>query len=127
MALYPEAQKKAQAELDAIVGPERLPDLSDRDALQYVNAVVKETLRWYTAVPLGVPHCTTEEDEYNGYYIPKDATVLINSWSECYSQGPYASADRECTGRSPTTRTFIQSLNGSYQIGISKTGNLTRT
>ncbi|KAI0754716.1 cytochrome P450 98A3 [Daedaleopsis nitida] len=94
MALYPEAQKKAQAELDAVVGTDRLPDLSDRDALQYVNAVVKETLRWYTVVPLGVPHCTTEEDEYNGYYIPKDATVLVNIWAISNDPRIYPEPDR---------------------------------
>jgi hypothetical protein len=53
MAMYPEVQKKAQEELDAIVGRERLPDFSDRDALPYINAIVKETLRWQLVTPLG--------------------------------------------------------------------------
>lgn len=80
MSLYPDVQKKAQAELAAVVGSERLPGLEDRDTLPYVNAVVKELIRWYPAVPLGVAHCATADDEYNGYYIPRDATVLYNIW-----------------------------------------------
>ena len=80
MTQYPDVQKKAQAELDRVVGPNRLPDLTDRDALPYINAMVKETLRWYPAVTLGVAHCTTTEHEYEGYFIPKDATVLVNAW-----------------------------------------------
>ena len=52
MALYPEAQKKAQAEIDAVVGPNRLPD---RPSLPYINAVVKETTRWNLVIPLGRP------------------------------------------------------------------------
>ena len=41
MALYPDVQKKAQAEIDAVVGPNRLPDFHDRSSLPYINAVVK--------------------------------------------------------------------------------------
>ena len=47
MALYPEAQKKAQAEIDAVVGPDRLPNFEDRPSLPYINAVVKESMRWH--------------------------------------------------------------------------------
>ena len=54
MALYPEVQKKAQAEIDAVVGPNRLPDFQDRPFLPYVNAVVKESARWNLVSPLGI-------------------------------------------------------------------------
>lgn len=53
MALYPEVQKKAQAEIDAVVGPNRLPEFQDRPSLPYINAVVKESMRWNVVVPLG--------------------------------------------------------------------------
>jgi cytochrome P450 len=52
MALYPEVQKKAQAEIDAVVGPHRLPDFEDRPSLLYINAIVKESMRWHLALPL---------------------------------------------------------------------------
>ena len=97
MSLYPEAQKKAQAEIDAVVGPDRLPDFDDRNSLSYINAIVKETMRWHLVVPLGeffyhhiytllmhveaVPHMATNDDEYDGYYIPKGTNVFGNSWS----------------------------------------------
>ena len=53
MVLFPEVQAKAQAELDAAVGNERLPCFNDRDSLPYINAVCKEVLRWHTVAPLG--------------------------------------------------------------------------
>jgi len=53
MALYPEVQKRAQAELDRVVGPKGLPEFSDRDDLPYINALVKETMRWHLVTPLG--------------------------------------------------------------------------
>ena len=53
MALYPEVQKKAQAEIDAVVGPNRLPDFHDRPSLPYIDAAVKELTRWNLVAPLG--------------------------------------------------------------------------
>jgi len=81
MALYPEVQKKAQAEIDAVVGPNRLPDFEDRPSLPYINAVVKESMRWHLVLPLGLAHMATNDDEYNGYYIPKGTVVIGNGWS----------------------------------------------
>ncbi|THH33282.1 hypothetical protein EUX98_g930 [Antrodiella citrinella] len=46
MALFPEVQKRAQAELDRVVGPHRLPDFDDFDNLPYIRAMVMETSRW---------------------------------------------------------------------------------
>ena len=53
MALYPEVQKKAQAEIDSVIGPNRLPNFEDRPSLPYINAVVKESMRWHVPAPLG--------------------------------------------------------------------------
>ena len=55
LALHPEAQKKAQAEIDAVIGPDRLPDIEDRSSLPYVNAVIKELMRWHLVTPFGGP------------------------------------------------------------------------
>ena len=97
MALYPDVQKKAQAEIDAVVGPNRLPDFHDRPSLPYINAVVKESSRWNLVLPLGRPlviiivttiltsseaaaHMSTNDDEYNDFYIPKGTIMIGNAW-----------------------------------------------
>jgi len=80
MCLYPDVQKKAQAELDRVLNG-RLPEFSDRPFLPYINAMVKESNRWQLVLPLGLPHSTTEDDEYEGYFIPKGTIVLGNSWT----------------------------------------------
>ena len=80
MTMFPEVQKKAQEELMAIVGPNRLPEYEDESSLPYVRAIAKECLRWRSVVPLGVPHRVLEEDEYRGFRIPKGAVVLPNIW-----------------------------------------------
>jgi cytochrome P450 len=50
MAMHPETQKKAQAEIDAVVGKDRLPDFSDRASLHYINAIMKEIFRWQVCI-----------------------------------------------------------------------------
>ena len=60
MIAHPGIQKRAQYELDAVVGRARTPTFSDAPDLPYVQALVKESLRWRPALPLGIPHATTE-------------------------------------------------------------------
>ncbi|KAJ8584973.1 cytochrome P450 [Rhizopogon salebrosus TDB-379] len=71
MLLYPEVQAKAQADIDRVVGKDRLPDFNDRPLLPYMDAIMRETLRWNPAFPFGAPHATTTSDVYKGYFIPK--------------------------------------------------------
>ncbi|KAL4066051.1 cytochrome P450 [Scleroderma yunnanense] len=78
---YPEVQEKAYRELMAVVGPSRPPSFADYDNLPYVRAVLKEVLRVWPPTPLGIPHYVTEDDWYEGYFIPKGTTCLANIWS----------------------------------------------
>lgn len=80
MALYPEAQRKGQEEIDRVIGNKRLPTFSDRDNLPYINAMVKEILRWHPVVPTNLPHVSTHDDMCHGYFIPKGSIVLANIW-----------------------------------------------
>ncbi|KAJ4485859.1 cytochrome P450 [Lentinula aciculospora] len=81
MVLYPEVQEKARQELDPIIESGRLPDFGDRKTLPYIDAIVKEVLRWNPVAPLGLPHMATKDDEFRGYYIPAGTLVLGNTWT----------------------------------------------
>ena len=72
--------RKAHVELDAVVGPDRLPDFSDRASLPYVDAVIKEMIRWHNSTPMSLPHCTMEDDELHGYFIPAGTVLFGNTW-----------------------------------------------
>lgn len=51
MLHYPEVMKKAQAEIDSVVGPSRMPEFKDMDSLPYVLALMKEVVRWVIVLP----------------------------------------------------------------------------
>lgn len=53
MVRHPHAQKMAQAELDRVIGFERLPTLEDRVHLPYTNAILKEVVRRFPPIPAG--------------------------------------------------------------------------
>ncbi|KAJ7052941.1 cytochrome P450 [Mycena amicta] len=82
MLANPEAQRKAQQEIDSVIGNARLPDFTDdsEETLPYVSALVKEVFRWRPVAPLGVPHFVNVEDGYRGYRIPAQSIVLANVW-----------------------------------------------
>ncbi|KZP14482.1 cytochrome P450, partial [Athelia psychrophila] len=79
MMLFPEVQKKAQAEIDTVVGNDRLPSFSDRSSMPYCEAVLSEVLRWNVVAPLPI-HNTQEEDWHDGKYIPVNTIVIPNVW-----------------------------------------------
>jgi len=80
MSLSPDVVRKAQGEIDRVIGNDRLPNSMDRPNLPYVEAVVKEVLRWHPVAPMGLPHTSTTEDVFEGYLIPKGSMVIANIW-----------------------------------------------
>ncbi|KAJ8583396.1 cytochrome P450 [Rhizopogon salebrosus TDB-379] len=91
MVLYPEVQAKAQADIDRVVGKDRLPDFNDRPLLPYMDAIMRETLRWNPTFPFGAPHATTTSDVYKGYFIPKGVVVFGNTWAMTHNEEKYPS------------------------------------
>jgi cytochrome P450 len=80
MITSPEAQRRAQDELDSVIGRDRLPTFDDAPRLPYVCAMVREALRWRPTLPLGVPHASIKDDWYEGMFIPKGTVCIANLW-----------------------------------------------
>ena len=80
MGTHPEVQKRAQGEIDRVVGPDRLPTMSDRLNLPYIEAVVLETLRWHPISPIPLAHECEKDDMYGDYLIPQGALIMANVW-----------------------------------------------
>ncbi|CAL5429741.1 unnamed protein product [Camellia sinensis] len=74
----PEVMKKAQQELETIVGKDGIVEESHINNLPYLPAILKEILRLHPVLSLMVPHCPSQTCIIGGYTIPKGARVFIN-------------------------------------------------
>ncbi|KAF9463391.1 cytochrome P450 [Collybia nuda] len=110
MTLYPDVMRTAQTEIDGVVGPDRLPNFGDFDQLPYIQAMVKEVLRWRPVIPLGFPRCAAENDFYEGYHIPRGAIVVPNVWAMNRDPDLYPDYDEFRPGR------FLNDSGGINQV-----------
>ena len=82
LVTHPQTLKLAHAELDSVVGSNRMPTFEDEKSLPYIRSLAKEILRWRPVAILGgTPHASTEGDVYKEWYIPRGTTVLGNTWA----------------------------------------------
>lgn len=99
-ACFPDAQRKVQEQLDAVIGHDRgnlllkpfslhvlilinqilVPSFGDMEELTEVTAFVQESYRWRPVSAGGFPHRATRDITYGGYVIPAGATVIANHW-----------------------------------------------
>jgi cytochrome P450 len=89
MAAFPDVLAKAQKEVDELCGPDRMPGKDDTGRLPYMRAIMLELLRWRPVTPTAVPHQSTVEDTYNGYIIPNDSTIFMNTWAINHEESFY--------------------------------------
>ncbi|KAK1967695.1 cytochrome P450 [Colletotrichum sublineola] len=80
MGVYPEVQKRVQAEVDSI-WQGRVPGPEDLHKAKYLYACLMEVMRWRPAVPTGIPRVLTRDDTYCGFKLPKGTTFLLSTWS----------------------------------------------
>ncbi|KAF9008812.1 cytochrome P450 [Cyathus striatus] len=109
MTLFPEVARKAQTELDSVVGNDRLPTQSDREYLPYLNALIKEVLRWNAVTPTGIPHLAMQDDMHDGYLIPKGSLIIANIWAMTHDPRIYDKPEVFNPDR------FIPSLDGTIE------------
>ncbi|KAH9976351.1 cytochrome P450 [Lactifluus volemus] len=89
LVLYLDVQKRAQAELDSVLARDRLPTFEDRPRLQYIDALCKELMRWQMVTPMGLPHASSEDDIYRGFFIPKGSLIVANAWAVLHDPEVY--------------------------------------
>ena len=78
---HPQVIKKAQNEIDTVIGTDRLIDESDVINLPYLRCIINETQRLYPVGPLLVPHESSEDCIVSGYKIPSGTMLLVNQWA----------------------------------------------
>ncbi|KAH8831458.1 cytochrome P450 [Flagelloscypha sp. PMI_526] len=93
MVQRPSIQRTAQAEIDEVVGTNRFPTFRDFDQLPYITAMLKEILRVYPVVRLGLPHRVTVDDTYNNMWIAEGTTIVSNIWGVMRDPAVYKDPD----------------------------------
>jgi len=88
MALHPGIQKCAREEIDRVLEG-NMATHEDRPSMPYVNAMIKEIMRWGPVAPLGIPHQVIEDDYFDGYHIPKGTRVTANIWAMAHDENVY--------------------------------------
>ncbi|EKM48702.1 uncharacterized protein PHACADRAFT_202500 [Phanerochaete carnosa HHB-10118-sp] len=81
------------AELDRVIGTDRLPVMEDEKSLPYITALVRETLRWRPGLPLGVAHQSVADDEYEGYHIPAGTVLFGNARTILHDEERFPNPD----------------------------------
>ncbi|THH08833.1 hypothetical protein EW145_g2433 [Phellinidium pouzarii] len=94
MARNPEVVKRAQEEIDRVVGTEQLPTPEDRPNLPYVESIMKEVFRINPPLPLNLPHRSMKEDVYRDKVIPADTLLLANVWNMMRDETYYQDTEK---------------------------------
>jgi len=93
LALHPAVQKRARQDIDRVVGSDRLPGLEDRPSLPYIDAIIRECLRWRPIVRQSLPRATQADDVYNDFFIPKGTLMIPNVWAITHDEEAYPNPD----------------------------------
>ncbi|VUC37774.1 unnamed protein product [Clonostachys rosea] len=94
MLLFPDVFARAQEEVDRVVGIERIPQWEDENDLPYVRAMIKELLRYRPVNKFGMQHATSEDDWYEGKFIPKGSYAVLNWWAIHRDPSVYPNPDK---------------------------------
>jgi len=114
LILHPEVQKKAQEELDRVIGNDRLPMIQDRPDLPYIQSVITEVIRMRPSLPLSLPHALIQDDVVEDqFHLPKDTLVFPNVWYMLHNPETYPEPDifnPDRYGSSQTEMTKVEEL-----------------
>ncbi|RSL91809.1 3-hydroxyphenylacetate 6-hydroxylase [Fusarium floridanum] len=81
-AQHPEIQEKAKAEIEKFYATNQpMCDEDDDQKCQYIVALVRESLRYFTVLRLALPRASIKDVVYNGVTIPKGTVVFLNAWA----------------------------------------------
>nr|GLL26075.1 cytochrome P450 CYP736A12-like [Ipomoea trifida] len=78
---HPEIMKKVKKEIEGQVGLDRMVEEEDLEHFEYLDLVIKESLRLHPVVPLLIPHASIEDCVVDGFHIPKKSRIIVNAWA----------------------------------------------
>uniref|UniRef100_A0A453PYJ6 Flavonoid 3'-monooxygenase n=1 Tax=Aegilops tauschii subsp. strangulata TaxID=200361 RepID=A0A453PYJ6_AEGTS len=117
MLANPAILRRAQAEMDAVVGRDRLLEESDVPRLPYLRAICKETFRLHPSTPLSLPRLSTEPCTVQGYLIPEGTRLLVNICAIGRDPAVWAEPARFDPGRFTTEKASkVEPLGSHFEL-----------
>ncbi|KDQ08571.1 hypothetical protein BOTBODRAFT_191700 [Botryobasidium botryosum FD-172 SS1] len=120
MALYPDVQKRAQAEVGKVIKANAHPTLENRDSMLYISCVLKEVQHWIPVALMGFPHRPIEPDYYDSYFIPEGSVVLPNIWAVTQDEANYKDSKRFWPERFESATLELDPY--EYVFGLARSG-----
>ena len=90
----PRVMKKVQMELESVVGMKRKVEESDLGKLEYLEMVVKESMRLHPGAHLLIPHQSAEDCMVGDFFIPKKSRLIVNAWAVMRDPSAWSEADK---------------------------------
>ncbi|KAG0584508.1 hypothetical protein KC19_3G213900 [Ceratodon purpureus] len=122
---HPDIQTNLQTELDTVIGTTRMAQESDIPNLPYLHAVIRESFRLHPVSPLMIPHSNSEATELDGYHIPANSHIFINSWAIGRDSSIWSSPEHFDPERFHKSNKFLDSQSSEDQrsmVGIDYKG-----
>lgn len=77
----PVVLEKARSELESQIGNERVMEEAEVTKVPYLEKIISETLRLHPAVPMLLPHYSSEDCTVGGYHVPRNTMLMVNAWA----------------------------------------------
>lgn len=118
----PDVLRKVQAEIDSLVGTNRLVQKSDLPSLPYLQAVVKEVFRLHPPIPLSLPRETSKEVQISGFNFRTGTRLILNLFAIHRDPGAYKSPDEFLPERFLEDLPEVSATAGFdfYQLGVGR-------
>ncbi|UZJ51803.1 hypothetical protein CBS101457_001123 [Exobasidium rhododendri] len=125
MIRFPEVQKRAQEEVEKVVGPLRMPTFDDIQSLPYIRAMIQEIGRWRPVSAGGFLHALSEDVKYKNFVLPKGSCVIGNHWSISLDPKEYPEPDvfkpeRFLDADGQVHGTWFNKSRGNVQFGFGR-------
>ncbi|XP_066437113.1 cytochrome P450 2F2-like isoform X2 [Eleutherodactylus coqui] len=91
---YPEIAERMQEEIDRVIGRDRSPATVDRNKMPYTEATIYEIMRFCDVIPISLPHVTSKDTIFKGFFIPKGTYVAPLLTSVHYDPEYYAEPNK---------------------------------
>ncbi|KAK3688655.1 cytochrome P450 [Podospora appendiculata] len=94
LALNPDIQKRAQAEIDSVCPDSASPTWAHYAQLPYITMIIKKAIRWRRVTPLAFPHALSQDDIVDNKFLPAGTTVLLNVWGLHHDEARFPNPDK---------------------------------